>query len=234
MLDIKIYASGSSGNCYTVTDGKTTIMLDCGLPFRQILRLTKFRVPDAVFVTHEHKDHAMAVKDFLRRGVDVYMTFGTMKALQLSRQEHRLHIIRPENETAVVGDIYITPFDTQHDAEQPCGFFLEDADDRVLYATDTFYIRQRFDGITKMMLEVNYSTDIIRENTVAGVLNPALEKRLTTSHMSLENALEFLEANDLRHLKEIWLIHMSRNNANPWAFKKAIMEATGKPVYIVV
>ena len=81
MLTITAYASGSSGNCYTLTNGEATIMLDCGLPFRDIQHLTNFKLPDAVLVTHEHQDHSKAIENFMKRGVDVYMTLGTAEAL---------------------------------------------------------------------------------------------------------------------------------------------------------
>ena len=89
--EIKILASGSNGNCYTVDDGQTCIMLDCGLPFNRIKKMTDFKIPDAVLVTHEHCDHAKAAKDFINRGVDVYLTKGTSEALQLP-EHNRLHI----------------------------------------------------------------------------------------------------------------------------------------------
>lgn len=230
MLDIAVYASGSSGNCYTVSDGETVVMLDCGLPFRRIERLTGFLIPTAVFVTHEHKDHSKAVQDFMRRGVDVYMTVGTAAALGIEAQ-HRLHILNPMEQTTV-GRITVSAFPTQHDAREPCGFLLDDGDDRVLYATDTYYIKYQFPGVTKMLIEANHSYTILKENVAAHILNEALAERLIKSHFSIENVLEFLRANDLSKVKEIWLIHLSERNADAAEFSRMVEAATGKPVYI--
>ena len=207
MLDIAVYASGSSGNCYTVSDGETVVMLDCGLPFRRIERLTGFLLPTAVFVTHEHKDHSKAAQDFMRRGVDAYMTAGTAAALGIEAQ-HRLHILNPMEQTTV-GRITVSAFPTQHDAREPCGFLLDDGDDRVLYATDTYYIKYQFPGVTKMLIEANHSYKILEENVGAHILNKSLAERLIKSHFSIENVLAFLRANDLSKVKEIWLIHLS-------------------------
>ena len=212
MLDIAVYASGSSGNCYTVSDGETVVMLDCGLPFRRIERLTGFLLPAAVLVTHEHKDHSKAAQDFMRRGVDVYMTTGTAAALGIEAQ-HRLHILNPMEQTTV-GRITVSAFPTQHDAREPCGFLLDDGDDRVLYATDTYYIKYQFPGVTKMLIEANHSYKILEENVGAHILNESLAERLIKSHFSIENVLTFLKANDLSELKEIWLIHLSDSNAD--------------------
>lgn len=230
MLDIAVYASGSSGNCYTVSDGETVVMLDCGLPFRRIERLTGFLLPAAVLVTHEHKDHSKAAQDFMRRGVDVYMTAGTAAALGIGAQ-HRLHILNPMEQTTV-GRITVSAFPTQHDAREPCGFLLDDGDDRVLYATDTYYIKYQFPGVTKMLIEANHSYKILEENVGAHILNKSLAERLIKSHFSIENVLAFLRANDLSKVKEIWLIHLSDGNADAGKFARMVEAATGKPVYI--
>ena len=230
MLDIVVYASGSSGNCYTVSDGETVVMLDCGLPFRRIEQLTGFLLPAAVLVTHEHKDHSKAAQDFMRRGVDVYMTAGTAAALGIEAQ-HRLHILNPM-EQATVGRITVSAFPTQHDAREPCGFLLDDGDDSVLYATDTYYIKYQFPGVTKMLIEANHSYTTSKENVAAHILNKALAERLIKSHFSIENALTFLKANDLSRVKEIWLIHLSDSNADAAEFARMVEATTGKPVYI--
>ena len=230
MLDIAVYASGSSGNCYTVSDGETVVMLDCGLPFRRIERLTGFLLPTAVFVTHEHKDHSKAAQDFMRRGVDAYMTAGTAAALGIEAQ-HRLHILNPMEQTTA-GRITVSAFPTQHDAREPCGFLLDDGDDRVLYATDTYYIKYQFPGVTKMLIEANHSYKILEENVGAHILNKSLAERLIKSHFSIENVLAFLRANDLSKVKEIWLIHLSDGNADAGKFERMVEAATGKPVYI--
>lgn len=53
---VKILASGSNGNCYLVDDGTTTILLDAGIPIKQIQRGSKFRLSkvSSCLVTHEH------------------------------------------------------------------------------------------------------------------------------------------------------------------------------------
>ncbi len=228
MLEIRAYASGSSGNCYTAADRGTTIMLDCGLPFRRLQRLLRFRLPDAVLVTHEHQDHAAGAADLMRRGVDVYMTAGTAEALRL--EGHRLHIMGEA--PVMIDNIQVAAFPVQHDAKEPCGFLLDDGEDRILYATDTYYLKYKFPGLTVAMIEANHSYDIIRRNVEAGVLDPLLAKRLTQSHFSIENVVDFFRANDLSKLREIWLIHLSDVNSDEEDFRRRVAEVTGKPVFV--
>lgn len=230
MLNIAVYASGSSGNCYTVSNGRATVMLDCGLPYHRIQELTGFLRPDAIFITHEHNDHVKAAKDFIKRGVDVYMSQGTAEAAGIPAS-HRLGIMK-HCQSVRIDTITISAFNTQHDAAEPLGFLLDDGEDRVLYATDTYYIHFKFPRLTKIMVEANYSEPILEENVFSGSVPEALRKRLRQSHFSLENLKEFFKANDLSKVKEIWLIHLSAGNATPPLFRREIEALTGKPVYI--
>jgi phosphoribosyl 1,2-cyclic phosphodiesterase len=230
MLEIAVHASGSSGNCYTVTDGRTTVMLDCGLPYRRIQQLTGFQHPDAVFITHEHNDHIKAAKDFMKKGVDVYMSRGTMEAAGLEKS-HRLNILKNRQSVSIEG-IVVSAFDTQHDAVEPLGFLIDDGDDRILYATDTYYLHYKFPGLTKIMIEANYSEPILEENVYRGSVPEKLRKRLRQSHFSLENLKGFFKENDLSKVKEIWLIHLSNGNADPVRFRNEIETLTGRPVYV--
>ena len=82
------------------------------------------------------------------------------------------------------------------------------------------------------MVECNYSMDILNENIKAGRVPAAQKKRILQSHFNLENVKDFLLANDLSQVKEIWLLHLSDRNSDAELFKREIMELTGKPVYI--
>ncbi len=175
-------------------------------------------------------DHSKAVKDIMRAGIDCYISAGTAEALGLSG--HRLHIIKARQQFRI-GTWTILPFETQHDAAEPLGFLLaSQAGDKLLYATDTYYIKYKFRGLTHIMIECNYSLDILKTNVKAGLVEPALKNRILKSHFSLENVKNFLKGNDLSKIQEIWLLHMSDGNSDEARFKKEIQELTGKMVFV--
>ncbi|MCP7855473.1 hypothetical protein JKR18_02825, partial [Listeria monocytogenes] len=62
-------------------------------------------------------------------------------------------------------------------------------------------------------------------------IHPVQKKRVLQSHFSLENVKDFLKANDLSHLREIHLLHISEKNGDPERFKNEIQAMTGIPVY---
>lgn len=226
-------ASGSAGNCYLVSDGLTPLLLECGISIKQIRRGLGFGLTNvaACLVSHEHQDHAKAVADVLRAGVEVYTSPGTIKALGL--EHHRLRPVRAK-ETFKVGTWTVRAFETQHDAQEPLGFLLHSraSNERLLYATDTYYIRYKFPGLTHIMVECNYAADILEANVKRGSVPEVLKKRLLTSHFSLDNVKEFLKANDLSQVREIWLLHLSDGNSDAERFKREVQALTGRPVYI--
>jgi phosphoribosyl 1,2-cyclic phosphodiesterase len=232
LITIKPLASSSKGNAYWITDGQTPLLLECGIGFKEIQRRTGFQTSSIAgcLITHEHLDHYRSINDVTKAGIDCYLTKGTAETFGATG--HRVKLIEPKKQFEI-GSWKVLPFETQHDAAEPVGFLLmNQTGEKLLYATDTYYIRYKFSGLTHIMLEVNYSRDILNNNVEFGDVPPTMKKRLIQSHMSLENAKKFLKANDLSSLVEDWLIHLSAGNSDEARFKKEIQEIVGKPVYI--
>jgi phosphoribosyl 1,2-cyclic phosphodiesterase len=231
-MEIQVIASGSSGNCYRIRDGTTSLLLECGIQIKRIQQALNFHLTDidGCLISHEHGDHSKAAADVLKAGIDLYTSKGTASTLGLTG--HHMKLVQ-EKEPFSIGTFTILPFDTEHDAAEPLGFLIADqTGDKLLFATDTYYIKYKFQRLTYIMIECNYSVDILNDNIEAGRVPGVLKNRLLKSHFSLEHVKDFLTANDLSNLKEIWLIHLSNNNSDAERFKKEIMELTGKPVYI--
>lgn len=230
-MQITPIASGSSGNAYHIQEGASQLLIECGLPIKKLREALSFNLSgiDACLVSHEHQDHAKAVPELLKAGVDVYASQGTIDALGLA--SHRLHGVG-ELERFTIGGWAVLSFETQHDAAQPFGFVIASGSDKLLYATDTFYLRYRFEGLTHIMIECNYAADILAGNVAGGDVHPALRRRIRRSHMSLQTVKEMLQANDLSQVREIWLMHLSSGNSDERRFKAEIEETTGKPTYI--
>lgn len=231
MVSIKTLASGSRGNAYLLSDRQSSILLECGINFRDIQIATDFKTSDIIgcLVTHEHKDHTKGLKDVLKNGMDVYASAGTIEAEGI--KHHRLNVVAARKQFTI-GNWTILPFEVEHDATEPLGFLIANGSEKILFATDTYYVRYKFKGLTKIMIECNFSIDILDENIAAGNIPPFLKKRLLQSHFSLENVIEFLKANDLSKLKEVHLLHLSDGNSNEAEFKRKVQEVTGVPVYI--
>lgn len=232
MIDIKVLATGSTGNCYRISDGSTQLLLECGINFKEIQKGLNFETSKlaGVLVTHEHKDHCKGIKTVLERGLNVYMSKGTKEALKISH--HRIKTLEVKKQFKI-GTWTILPFDVQHDVSEPLGFLLQSENGaKLLFATDTYYIKYKFTGLTHLMVECNYDQQTLDDNVLNGYVHPAMRKRVMKSHFGLENLLEFFKANDLSKVQEIWLIHLSDGNSNMERIFKAVARETGKMIYI--
>lgn len=237
-MNIKVIGSGSSGNSYRIDDGQTTLLLECGLPIRKIKAECDFNLSSisACLVTHEHKDHSLAVNSLMKAGIDVWMTEGT--ACAAGAETYRLHLLRhdgvdtvgnPFYHTVRIGTFSVKPFLVHHDAAEPVGYLIESkaTGEKLLFVTDTYYIDYTFGSLTHIMVEANFS-----DESLADAENDPRRSRLRRSHMSIGNCIKMLQANDLSHCAEIWLIHLSSSNGDAEGFKQRVQAATGCPIYI--
>ena len=108
------------------------------------------------------------------------------------------------------GRFGIKAFRLIHDV--PCyGFYIQHPEiGRLVYASDTEYIKYRFKNLNHILVEANYSDDLIdkeinREHVLRG-------------HMSLQTALDFISTNDNPALRNVVLLHLSDKNSDSEKF----------------
>ena len=202
-------ASSSHGNAYIVEDGKTILLLECGVARRTLNKaLNKalgISTTDcaAVLVSHEHKDHAKAMTELLKDGMTIYMSEGTAEALETEGVE-----LCQSMEQFNVGSMDIVPFTTFHDAQEPLGFLIRSRvdGDNLVFATDTVNLRYRFPGVNILAIEANYDKDILARSEK---LPEKTRERITNTHMEIETLCDYLRGLDLSSCREIWLLHLS-------------------------
>jgi phosphoribosyl 1,2-cyclic phosphodiesterase len=232
-MTLKIISSSSSGNCYLLSASTGEVLIiECGVKIMQIKQALMFDLSNTVgvLVSHEHKDHCSAVKDVIACGLNVYASEGTIKGMGVVG--HRIHVLQPENQIKL-GGFKIKPFDAVHDCRQPFNFLIEHEEcGRVVFITDTIYCHYTFPGLTNIIIEANYSQEILDNKVRNGDSPEFLRNRVIQSHMNLDTCKEFLRANDLRSVNNIVLIHLSDSNSNAEVFKKEISQLTLKKVHV--
>lgn len=232
-MDIKVIASGSTGNCYLVSDGRTDVLIDAGITFKAIQVGCDFKTSkiSGCLITHCHGDHSKAIKDLVKRGIPVYTGAGTLEAKGVSGPGA---VPVSSMEEFTIGTFNVMAFDVQHDAPDSLGFLLTSTEtgEKLLYVTDSAYIKYKFTGLTHIMAEANYDVDIIVENARQGRTPAFLAERVIQTHMSIETLLGLLKANDLSKVKQIYLLHLSDGNSDENKFKELVQKATGAEVYV--
>lgn len=217
-MKLKCIATGSSGNCYTLTSKNgETLILDCGIPIKEIKKGLDWNIKGIVGVlcTHKHLDHSKSLNDFKSMGIPIYAPY-----IQYAQHEgiHRYHTIPFSGFKVKAFDL--TTIDgswTHTDANgEPCpiyGFLITHKEmGRMLYITDCEVVKWRFKDINHILLGVNYDKDLIdRDNT--GKANHVFR-----GHLSIDTACDFVKANYSYSLQNVIMCHLSSENSDKDSF----------------
>lgn len=199
------FASSSAGNAYLVSDGETTLLLECGLSYKALSRRLGYQLSgvDACFVTHEHMDHAQAAKQLVRKGVPVYMSEGTARALGLDDA-----LILTPFAPVGVGHLTVMAFPVWHDAREPVGFLIEDTRtrERLLFSADTRTLKYRARRLDYIAVECNYEDELLGRSTR---VPDVLKTRIRHTHFEVGDVIAWLRRQDLTRVKAVWLLHLS-------------------------
>lgn len=220
-MKFEAYASSSAGNAYSVSDGQTTLLLECGLTYKKLQKAVGFDINkfSACLVTHCHSDHSKCVNDLISRGMPVYMSYGTAQALGIDAAMLVEHM-----EQFNVGSLDIVPFATFHDSAEPLGFLIKSRvdGDVLAFATDTVNLRYKFPGLNILAIEANYDREILDR---CEKLPEKVRHRITNSHMEIDTLCDYLRSLDLSNCREIHLLHLSDAMSREWYFIKKVTEA---------
>ncbi|NTU49907.1 MAG: hypothetical protein HGA87_03295 [Desulfobulbaceae bacterium] len=205
------YYSSSSGNLYEISDGSTKIIVECGVSFARLQRALEYRISDysACVVSHEqHSDHCnkKTLAELRKRGLSVYLN-GDI----------------PNN----IGTLEIKSFPVPHDVPN-YGFMFRSMRDgeTCVFLTDCGYTHYTFDfSPTIIAIEANWAKDLL-------IPGESINDRLYLNHMSIQQCIATLRANDLSKTREIVLLHLSDARSDEARFIREVQAAVGIPVYV--
>jgi len=236
--------SGSKGNAAVVTDGATSLLIDCGLSARTLLgRLAERGMEpkelDAILITHEHIDHVRGLERLREKSMQkaaVHMTRGTARKLKLAASAYKP--ICPQ-EPFLVGSLEVTPYPVPHDASEPVQFMVRNGASRAGFLTDagsvTAHATRVLSECDLLVVECNYDIERLRANPS---YPQRLKTRISGSHGHLGNgeARELLQKLAARRLRHVVAAHLSEENNLPQLAAAAIRECLpkGKRIRVTV
>lgn len=208
-MRVKCLGSSSAGNCYLLTsDSGETLILDCGIPIKEIKKGLNWNIKGIVGVlcTHKHLDHSKSVKDFEAMGIPVFTPYISLKPMRMGKEFK----IQAFDLTTIDGSWTHTNADGT-----PCpifGFLITHKEmGRMLYITDCELIKWKFKDINYILLGVNYDKDLIDRDT--GKANHVFR-----GHLSIDTACDFVKANYSDSLQNVIMCHLSAENADRDSF----------------
>lgn len=209
-MKFRCLGSGSSGNCYILENDSEALVIEAGIPFMAVKKALDFNISRivGVVVSHLHFDHAKYSGEYEKAGIPVFRPYESDM----------------EKQARTYGEFVIKSFPLVHDIPC-CGFLIWHLEaGNVLYASDTEYIKYRFKGLNHILVECNYSRDLISEDAVN-------RSHILTGHMELQTVLDFLKVNKNPELRSVVLLHMSSNNADPMKFVTEAEKVSRCPAY---
>ena len=223
-IQVLTIASGSSGNSLMVRGRDTRILVDAGVSRRRIqhaLADHTERLADlsAILITHEHKDHVSGIPMIHKREhhVPIYATRGTLNAC---RSDYGwglgAHTVRAGH-SFEVGAVRVTPIAVRHDAAEPVGYRLDWPGFSMAVVTDLGQaeaaVRDAVADCELLVLEFNYDVDMLRWGKYPGWLKGRVSS--SRGHLSNFQAQQFLRRVAGPRLREVVLIHLSKENNRP-------------------
>ena len=231
-MKLKVLGSSSSGNCYILEASDGALVIECGMPLLEVKKALDFKIGRiaGAIVTHQHGDHSKFIAEYLKSAIRVCALKEVFDAHALKQRifcktSEPMHGYR-------IGTFNVFVVPVEHDV--PCvGFVIEHAEmGKMLFVTDTMMFEYRIPNLSHMMIEANYSDEILDYNIENGITPASMRPRLLQSHMEIKTTENILLSSNLDTVNDIILIHLSHNNSDAEQFKQRIMQMTGKPVII--
>lgn len=202
-----LLASGSKGNCCVITHNDTNIVIDCGSTKRYLNASFQeigfdFKQSDALLITHTHSDHIKQLK--------MFQDIPTYSATSLDTDY--LSLVSPYEELQIK-DLHIQVIPLSHDSENTIGFVIHSDDEKLVYITDTGYIKEESKKYLKdadyYIFESNHDIEMLMQTS-----RPYFTKQRIISdsgHLCNEDSANILcEIINTNKTKEIVLAHISQ------------------------
>ena len=245
---LKLLYSGSDGNAALLCAGGHAVLIDAGRTAKCLCAAlceagTDPDSLDAIFVTHEHRDHTAALDVFVKHHpVPVHMTErSAQKALPRMSEALREHLVlHPPLYRVEVGPFTFSSFQTSHDSAQSVGFRItvreEEKTHEIGYATDlgtvTPAVEEGLCGCEAVVLESNHDEEMLME----GPYPYDLKRRIASpkGHLSNRDCADFATRLVANGMKRLLLAHLSEiNNLPDLALAEVRSALAGTGVHVV-
>lgn len=226
-------SSDSTGNGYLLKSrAGEVLIIEAGVKLARVKKALDFDLTKIAgcIISHAHQDHAKYLPEYHAAGIPCYMNETTSKTWLNGSRTGR--VVLQEKEQTTIGSYLVKPFRLEHDVEN-FGYLIHHYESGLIcFITDTHYCHYTFKGLNNILIEANYSDEIIERKLLDRTANVYVRNRVLTSHMEIETTKAFLKANDLTRVNNIVLLHLSMGNSSKDQFTREIVELTGKQVHV--
>ncbi|WP_026326781.1 MBL fold metallo-hydrolase [Paenibacillus ginsengihumi] len=222
-MKIDILASGSGGNCISVSSGSTVILVDAGIAKTKIeKRLLEVGIrPDeiaAIFVTHAHADHIKGLPLANKYRIPVYAGEGEWREIHGVDDELRRNLEHNDCVTVSLDILFVENFRTYHDAFDPCGYTVEvNGDMKLSICLDTGHVDsdmlEAMADSTHIIIEANHDPDLVEASDYPDSVKTRILSDI--GHLSNQQTADALSRLIRGRGERIYLTHLSKSNNMP-------------------
>lgn len=214
-MKLKVINSGSKGNGYALITGEEILLLECGVPAKEMLKVIAYQTSKVVgcLISHGHSDHAKHINDYMKYGIKCYSSDEVQGDIETVYGEKIVGLQRRKQQN--VGSFSIIPFHVPHNDTECDGFLMKHKEiGNLLFITDAEYCPYDFSkmGINHVMIECNYSKDYLANDSEN-------YGHVLRGHMELQTCKRLIQTVNSLSLRSIGLLHLSDENGNPERFK---------------
>lgn len=230
-MRFSILGSGSAGNSAFVQTDNARVLVDAGFSAKRLAGLLeelgeKLEQIDAIFLTHEHGDHAAALSGLARfPQIKVFANRATANTLQAGLKHRIDWQVFETGATFRFRDLEVSSFAVPHDAQDPVGFLIAHGEDDLLsprrslaWLTDLGHapqhVRERIRDVDVLVVEANHCSQMLEADTKRPW---STKQRIGGRHGHLSNsaARELLESVASPRWRHVFLTHLSRDCNSP-------------------
>jgi phosphoribosyl 1,2-cyclic phosphodiesterase len=227
--DFQILGSSSNGNCSLLRTGNSKILIDAGFSGKRIglmLEAVGESVDsiDAVFLTHEHGDHAQGIRGLARRAdLPIFANRDTADAVQAKLVKKVNWQVFQTGTAFKFRDVAVRSFAIPHDAYDPVGYTFHWGEEGDLFSppkslawvTDLGYVpehvKEHISSVQTLILEANYD-ELLLESDERRPWSTKQRIRGRHGHLSNDACYEVLKSlNGSSKVREVYLAHLSKD-----------------------
>lgn len=225
----KTINSGSKGNGYALISEEDVLLLECGVPAKDMLKTIDYQTSKVVgcLLSHEHGDHAKYIKQYMQYGVKVYGSDEVQSNIELIYGE-KIEGIKRMNRKKL-GSFSVIPFRVPHGETDCDGWLIDSPEGKLLFITDAEYCPYDFSkmNINYGLIECNYSMD-----NISFEHDEVKNRRVVQTHMEVQTCKRLIQSINSESLRSIGLIHLSAENGNPQRFRDEIRSVVDSDVNV--
>lgn len=200
-----LLASGSKGNACLIQDENVNLLIDCGTTKKYLLSRfeeLKFDVNDldVVLITHDHVDHISQIKLFKEKPIYSPIQIKDIETIKVK-----------SDEPFQFQHLTIRPIGLSHDAKNTTGYVIESWQEKLVYITDTGYLKEKYYAYLKdadyIILESNHDVETLMKTQRPSFVKARIQS--DAGHLCNEDCARILSKIISKNTKQIVLAHIS-------------------------